>query len=235
VELASVGPSSAFGEHRDRDQQCHRASEGAAVGDDGVRYGRAAGVDSVRRWRLLVGSCVIAGGYGDAVGQDGHEMIPPWPAVRHRIRCLAAQWRLNDDDVDRDVFARHSIGRSPFGPREITLLARLPRPAWDPRHDEVAHMDYRICDLCRLGMVLKIRTAEEWKRRRYASWMIERSRRFAPDYTWVTSRQLTGSEEFWGRVKARNSGQYRQRLYCKHVHASLRRPSSRHWRAVGEP
>jgi hypothetical protein len=169
------------------------------------------------------------------VDQDGREVIPLRSAVRHQIRHLAGRWRLNDDDVDRDVFARHSIGRSPVGPREITLLARRPRAAWDPGHDEVAHMDYRICDLCRLGMVLKIRTAEEWKRRRYASWMIERSRRFAPDYTWVTSRQLTGSEEFWRRVKHRNPGQYRHRLYCKHVHASLRRPGSSHWRAVPQP
>ena len=93
-------------------------------------------------------------------------------------------------------------------------------------------MDYRICDLCRLGTVLKIRTAEEWKRRRYALWMIDRSRRFAPDYTWITSRQLSGSEAFWGRGKALVPGQYQARRSCEHILASFRHPASDHWRAV---
>lgn len=96
-------------------------------------------------------------------------------------------------------------------------------------------MDYRICDLCRLGTVLKIQTAHEWKRRRNASWMIDRSRRFALDYTWVTSRQQTGSEGFWRSVKTQTSGQYQPSSYCEHIHASLRSPGNGRWRTVGAP
>ncbi|BCY11138.1 hypothetical protein [Actinoplanes sp. L3-i22] len=164
-----------------------------------------------------------------------HGIVPLWPAVRHQARFLAARWRLNDDAVDREVFARHSIDRSPAGPREITLLTRRLRSRWEPSPDEVAHLDYRICDLCELGTILKIRTVAEYKRRRYASWMIDRSRRFAPSYTWVTSRQLTGSEQFWRHAQTRAPGQYRPHRYCEHLHASLRHPGRRHWRAVGEP
>ena len=77
-----------------------------------------------------------------------------------RHRCLSTRKRLNDD-IDDEVFARHGRARSPVGPREITLLAREPLSRWDPRHAEVAHMGYRICDLCRLATVLKIQTSEE--------------------------------------------------------------------------
>jgi hypothetical protein len=93
-------------------------------------------------------------------------------------------------------------------------------------------MDYRICDLCRLGVVLKIRTSEEWKRRRYATWMIERSRRFTPDYTWVTSRQMFDARAFWDFVIARVPGQYRPKKPCQHIQASFRYPGSNHWRAT---
>jgi hypothetical protein len=106
--------------------------------------------------------------YGRRVGalhalrsRDRRELVPLGAALRHQARYLAARWQFNDDDVDRDVFARHTVGHSPVGPREITLLTRRPRSRWDPGHDEVGHMDYRICDLCRLGVVLKIRTSEE--------------------------------------------------------------------------
>jgi hypothetical protein len=153
-------------------------------------------------------------------------------ALRHQARYLASRWQVNDDDVDRDVFARHAFGRSPLGPREIALLTRRPRSRWDPGHDEVAHMDYRICDLCRLGVVLKIRTSEEWKRRRYATWMIDRSRRFAPSYRWITSGRLSDGRAFWRFVMAREPGQYRHRRPCEHIQASFRYPGSNHWRAA---
>lgn len=152
-------------------------------------------------------------------------------ALRHQVRYWAARLRYNDDDVDREVFARHLLGRSPMGRREITLLARRPRPRWDPGHDEVGHLDYRICDICRLATVLKVRTSAEWKRRRYATWMVERSRRFAPDYTWVTSGQLSDARAFWDFVMARVPGQYRPRMPCEHIQASFRHPGSNHWRA----
>ena len=38
----------------------------------------------------------------------GRALIPLRAALRHQVRYLAARWRLNDDDVDREVFARHS-------------------------------------------------------------------------------------------------------------------------------
>ncbi|MDT4993591.1 MAG: hypothetical protein QOH97_3483 [Actinoplanes sp.] len=125
----------------------------------------------------------------------------------HQARYLATRWQYNDDDVDRYVVARHTISANPVGSREITLLARRPRSQWDPGHDEVGHMDYRICDRCRLGVVFKIRTSEEWKRRRYAAWMIKRSRRLAPRYTWVTSRQMSDARAFWDFVMAAVPGQ----------------------------
>jgi hypothetical protein len=165
-------------------------------------------------------------------GDEARELVALRAALRHQARYLAARWRWIDDDVDRDVFARHTISPHPTGPREITLLARRPRSRWDPGHDEVGHMDYRICDLCRLGTVLKIRTAEEWKRRRYATWMVDRSRRFAPDYTWVTSRQMSDGRAFWDGVMARVPGQYLPKMYCHHIEDSLRHPGWRHWRAA---
>lgn len=161
------------------------------------------------------------------------ELVPLGAALRHQVRYLATRWlQLNDDDVDRDVFARQTFSPNPVGPREITLLARRPRAPWDPGHDEVGHMDYRICDRCRLGVVLKIRTSTEWKRRRYATWMIERSRRFASDYTWITSRQMSDARSFWDFVMTRVPDQYRPRKPCEHILASFRFPGSRHWRGA---
>jgi hypothetical protein len=93
-------------------------------------------------------------------------------------------------------------------------------------------MDYRICDRCRIGVVFKIRTSEEWKRRRYAAWMIERSRRFAPGYTWVTSRQMSDARKFWDFVTAAVPGQYRPETPCQHIQQSLRHPAGQHWRAA---
>jgi hypothetical protein len=93
-------------------------------------------------------------------------------------------------------------------------------------------MDYRICDLCRFGVVFKIRTSEEWKRRHYASWMIDRSRRVAPGCTWIASRQMTDARAFWDFVMARVPGQYRPKKPCPHVLANFRYPGSNHWRAA---
>jgi hypothetical protein len=110
----------------------------------------------------------------------GRELVPLGAALRHQTRYLAARRRWNNDVVDAEVVARHTVARSPVGPRNITVLTRQPRAPWDPEPDEVGHMDYRICDRCRLGMVLNISTSDGWKRRGYATWMIDRSRRFAP-------------------------------------------------------
>jgi hypothetical protein len=163
---------------------------------------------------------------------DRCELVPLGAALRHWARYLACRWRCNDDDVDGDVFARHAVARSPVGRREITLLTRQPLSRWDPRHGEVGHMDYRICDLCRRGVVLKIRTSEEWKRRRYATWMIDRSRRMAPGYLWTTSGQMSDARAFWDFVMAREPGQYRPKKPCEHILASMRYPGTSHWRAT---
>jgi hypothetical protein len=162
----------------------------------------------------------------------GRGLVPFRAALRHQVRYLAARWQFSDDDVDREVFARHTIGPNPVGPREITLWTRRPRSPWDPGRDEVGHLDYRICDLCRLAVVSKIRTSEEWKRRGYASWMLGRSRRIAPEYRWVTSRQMSDARGFWEFVMVRVPGQYRPGKPCEHILASWRHPGSRHWRAA---
>ena len=77
------------------------------------------------------------------------ELVPLGAGPRHRVRYLVARWlRPNDDDVDRDVFAGHPIDPDPVGAREITLLTRRPPAPWNPVHDEVGHLDFRICDRC---------------------------------------------------------------------------------------
>jgi hypothetical protein len=162
----------------------------------------------------------------------GIELVPVGAAVRHQVRFLAARWQLNDDHVDPDVFARYTVARSPVGSREITLLARRPRSPWDPGHDEVGHLAYRVCDLCRIGVIIKIRTAEDRKRRGYATWMLDRSFRFAPRFTWTTTRQMSDARAFWEAVMARVPGQYRPKKPCRHIQDSFSRPGSRHWRAT---
>ncbi|GGM23052.1 hypothetical protein ACFFX1_10750 [Dactylosporangium sucinum] len=160
------------------------------------------------------------------------DLVPLTAALRHQLRYLAARWQLNDDHVDGDVFARYTVARSPVGSREITLLTRRPRARWDPGHDEVGHLAYRICDLCQLGAIIKIRTAEEWKRRGYATWMLDRSFRAAPGFTWTTTRQMSDARAFWDFVIGRTPGQYRPKKPCRHIQASFRRPGCTHWRAA---
>ena len=62
--------------------------------------------------------------------------------------------------------------------------------------------------------------------------MIGRSHRFASDYKWITSRQMSHARSFWDFVMARVPGQYRQQKPCEHILSSFRFPGSRHWRAA---
>ncbi|GIJ51655.1 hypothetical protein Val02_85410 [Virgisporangium aliadipatigenens] len=154
--------------------------------------------------------------------------------MRLALRHLLMRYRTGDERVDREVFARHTIPRSPLGRRDITLLTYMPASAWDPRPEHVGRLNYRICDLCRLGTIFKIHTSEVWKRRGYASWMLDRSRHFAPDFTWITSRQLHDARAFWQHVRTRVSLQYTPRRPCEHIEAALRATKD-DWRAASKP
>ena len=104
------------------------------------------------------------------------------------------------------------------GPRNID--ARMIRAApliGDRLRSTIAEMSYQICDRCRIGIVWKISTDEEWRLKGIASAMIDRGRLDAAGYAWRTSEQLPGAVAFWQKIGERTGLGYQPGDECKHM------------------
>jgi hypothetical protein len=66
-------------------------------------------------------------------------------------------------------------------------------------------MEYRICHVCRLGLLTDIEVDHELRTLGLGSRAIRYARDQVPGYTWTTTRQLDSATSYW-KLMARRTG-----------------------------
>lgn len=87
----------------------------------------------------------------------------------------------------------------------------------------VGKMGFSVCEVCRLGHVLKISVYEGHDQCGVAAELLRTLRATFPELTWYTSSQHPSAIGFWRLMATRSAHPYVERPRCSHPHRTARR------------
>ncbi|MFJ4343247.1 hypothetical protein [Streptomyces sp. NPDC088915] len=115
---------------------------------------------------------------------------PAPPAVPPAVPFNSLEWRV---DPDTETWW-HLPPPSPAGMQEVQVCA--------PDGYDFARLVWKVCEPCRLGLVLKIRVTEPWQRHGYGSRMVRFALRGRDGYAWTTTPQSDDGRAFFPAIAA---------------------------------
>ncbi|MDQ8707571.1 hypothetical protein RCO28_34635 [Streptomyces sp. LHD-70] len=127
------------------------------------------------------------------------------------------EWKV---DPDTETWWHLPPG-GPAGMQEIRGCA--------PDEYDFARLVWQACEVCRLGLIVKIRVTEPWQRHGYGSRMVRFALRGHGGYRWTTTPQSEDAQAFFPALaKATGVAFPRQAERCEHMRARGLRRSQPH-------
>ncbi|GHI20345.1 hypothetical protein Shyd_83230 [Streptomyces hydrogenans] len=118
------------------------------------------------------------------------------------------EWRV---DPDTETWW-HQPPVVPAGMQEVQVRA--------PDGYDFARLVWQVCDLCRLGLVAKIRVTRPWQHHGYGTRMMRLALNGRSGYSWSTTPQSEDGRAFFPVVaEAINVALPGQSVLCEHMHA----------------
>ncbi|MEV8057149.1 hypothetical protein AB0P37_11620 [Streptomyces antimycoticus] len=118
------------------------------------------------------------------------------------------RWRV---DPDTETWW-HLPPNAPAGMQEIQACA--------PDGYDFARLVWQACEVCRLGLIVKIRVTGPWQRHGYGSRMVGFALRGRDDYRWTTTPQSEDARAFFPVITESTGVAFpRQAHLCEHMRA----------------
>ncbi|AWW35372.1 hypothetical protein DN051_40260 [Streptomyces cadmiisoli] len=140
----------------------------------------------------------------------GRDTAAPAPSVAPN----SLEWRV---DPDTETWWHVPPG-GPAGMQEIRASA--------PDGYEFARLVWQACEVCRLGLIVKIRVTGPWQRHGYGSRMVRFALHGRDGYAWTTTPQSEDARAFFPALTASTGVAFpRQAQRCEHMRARAPRHS----------
>ncbi|TLQ38958.1 hypothetical protein [Streptomyces marianii] len=124
------------------------------------------------------------------------------------IRPNSLEWRV---DPDTETWWHIPPG-SPAGMQEIQACA--------PDGYDFARLVWQACEVCRLGLIVKIRVTGPWQRHGYGTRMVRFALRDRDGYDWTTTQQSEDARAFFPALTESTGVAFPRHAHlCEHMRA----------------
>ncbi|MFE3995002.1 hypothetical protein ACFXPW_25395 [Streptomyces goshikiensis] len=138
------------------------------------------------------------------------------PAAPAAVPWNSLEWRV---DPETETWC-HKLPGDPAGLQEVRACA--------PDGYDFARLVWQACEVCRLGLIVKIRVTGPWQRHGYGSRMVRFALRGRDGYAWTTTPQSEDAQAFFPAFTATTGVAFpRDAHRCEHMRAARSRGPER--------
>jgi hypothetical protein len=132
---------------------------------------------------------------------------------RLRLRWMTRAPKRQQAEPEPHEDARRELRLETMDTHDVGTMLHL----FD-RQRHVGKLGFSVCEICRMGHVLKLSVYEDFDGRGVGEVLLRVLRNTYPELTWHTSAQIPSSVGFWKLMAVRSGHPYTERPRCDHPH-----------------